>query len=647
MLVCDPRSHEARARVVGMLCALGAVDVKEQARGQDLVTGSGRGWAAAAIAPPAVEPTCGADIYTDGRDVLVWAGEVFLPPAWRGGIQARNPQENTSAALLRRLQTLGVEALADVDGAFCGAWYDRSRDRWVVFNDKLGLVPVFFWAQDDRLTVSPKAWLTWQATGETLEVSRLGVADLLRTENMVADHTLIKGIHWLEAGHALEWGANPLHCRSYWDFHYRPPAADDENEAIDRCLAVLVETVQRHTACESPLMLGISGGLDSRMFLAVCERIGRIPACFTAGWSFADDVRYGRRLARLARAAYEWVPLDEYSMGDRLVEAIIETDGLHSVAHLAPATAITAYLQSHTGSVLLEGYLQGVLGGAYVPEDEDVAPQQPAHRSPWARERLHAGGDFDLIDGLLQPELAMESCRRWKARIDDTYRRAPADDPLEKAEYTIASGRSGRIDVPGTALLRRDVLVRNPACDRLMLDWHAGTPARMRRGKRLFMELIRRRFPRFARVQRTGYSGLPITENRWLRQYHWQREKVYRWWLARRFPRVRQWGTGGRAMRAWTFDTWRRTGGLDLLTDPDARVLNWVERERLLNLWDQAPGDPAQVGPLLSLATIEIMVRRLEALPRSANDVQMDLVRFGSFDGPAAPGALTVTTVGA
>ena len=620
-----------------MLHALGTVGRTGEFAADGVVAGSGSGWAAAAIPPPACEPTCGAGIYSDGRDLLAWAGEMFLPDAWKLSARQETPQRAIGTAVLDRIRHQGAAVLADVDGAFCGAWYDGDRRRWTVFNDRLGLIPVFYGLSEERLVVGPQARLTWQATGEPLTINELGVADLLRCENMAEDHTLIGGIRWLRGGHLLEWSSEGgQRTRRYWDFQHRGDPECNKDGVIDGYVNALERTIRRHADSCGPLRLGISGGLDSRMYLGFCKRVGRMPACFTAGWAFGDDLRYGRRVARAAGAPHEWVEMEEASLPDRLVDAIVETDGLHSAAHLAPATAMKAYLQEYPGSVLLEGYLHGVLGGAYVPSDEDIARDVPPHRSAWARRRLHAGGEFDLIDGLLSPELAAESHTQWQSRVDDAYRGAPTDDPLAKAEHAIASSRSGRIDVLGTGLLRGDVLVRNPACDRIMLDWHARTPIRMRRGKRVFLEVIRRHFPRLARVQRTSSSGLPIAEDRWLREYCWQREKLHRWWVGRRHPWTRCWGTGGRAIRAWTFETWRRSGRLDDLVADDARVLNWVRRTPLQRLWDHARSDPLRAGPLLSLATIEFMVRRLERLPAGLVVPTDDPVRFRAFDPSSA-----------
>ena len=44
-------------------------------------------------------------------------------------------------------------------------------------------------------------------------------------------------------------------------------------------------------------------------------------------------------------------------------------------------------------------------------------------------------------------------------------------------------------------------------------------------------------------------------------------------------------------------------------------ALNWVKRDRLLTLWNRAIENSLEAVPVLTLATIELMVRRLESLP--------------------------------
>jgi hypothetical protein len=198
--------------------------------------------------------------------------------------------------------------------------------------------------------------------------------------------------------------------------------------------------------------------------------------------------------------------------------------------------------------------------------------------------------------------------------VDETYAAAPVKNPLKKAEYVILSGRSGRNNVAGTRLLQEHALVRCPGCDKQMLDWYSTVSLRTWRGKKPFITLLRWRFPSTAAVPRSGSSGLPLTDDWLWREYCWQREKMYRWCVQRRHPWTREWGISGTAMRAWTFHHWQKSGALDMLTRKDARILEWVDRDALMDVWHLGRQNPLKGTQLLDLATVETMIRWLEEI---------------------------------
>lgn len=606
LMVCDPAEGKASALLEGMLAAL------PDARSATWELASGSEWAVAAIAPPVGESTCGTYVLDTPTDLLIWAGEIILPSTWWNGSEPRT-HEAVSRIIVNHLRNDGLELLAQIDGGFCAAWYDRVQARWLIFNDKMGQIPLFWAAEEPRLVVSSQAWLTWRGIGTPLQISSTAVADMIRTQNMTEDHTLIEGVHWLPRSHALSWGHGGVgYCR-YWEFNYEGEQIENEDEALDLYLQSITSTMQRNAAGKSNLMLGISGGLDSRIFLAVCEQIGRVPHCFTSGWPFYEDVRFGRKLARVAGAAHDFLQLEEAGLGGSLEQAIIDTDGLQSAAHLSPIVPIRPYLRQHTGSVLLEGFFHGLVGGCAVPSEDDAAAHHTPHKSRWARATLHSGGAFAAVNDLLKPSLARDSQQEWDSRIDRVFRSAPARDAVGQAEYTMVHGRMGRVDVLGTGLLRPDVLLRNPASDRLMLDWHQRVSPRLRRGRAIYLAALRRAFPRFARVQRAdGCGALPISTDRLQREYAWQLDRAHRLYASLRFPMARRWGTSSAALRAWAFDVWKRSGRLDVLIDPSARILNWTRRDAVMELWASADASPKPAVPLLTLATIEVMCRWLE-----------------------------------
>jgi hypothetical protein len=185
-------------------------------------------------------------------------------------------------------------------------------------------------------------------------------------------------------------------------------------------------------------------------------------------------------------------------------------------------------------------------------------------------------------------------------------------------------------------LLRTNTVVRSPGTARTWLDFFASLPADWRRGKRLYMQILRRRFPRFARIQRANYSGLPISDGRWLREYCWQREKLQRLWSRVRYPQTRRWQAWIDHLTMWIFDNWRQGGDLQLLLEPDARILNWVDRTQLFHLWSLASYQPSLAWIMMTAGTIETMVRWLERCRRLQTPVDRVGFRFiETRPGPA------------
>src|SRR5690606_9179003 len=125
-LICHPDPRESRARITRMLAGMGT-PVSETVR-----AAAGTNWAAAVVPPAAVEPTCGADLFHDGADILLWAGEVVLPDSAVPLSSRDTPARAISRWLLAGLRCNGIEIAAQLDGAFHGAWYDGRRRQWTV-----------------------------------------------------------------------------------------------------------------------------------------------------------------------------------------------------------------------------------------------------------------------------------------------------------------------------------------------------------------------------------------------------------------------------------------------------------------------------------------------------------------------------------
>ena len=241
-MVVDPRPGQAAQDVDRALTLLGA-----SSSAASITAACGTGWAAAAIAPPGNPAGGGAGLSTRGGSALIWTGDMILPAEWSfdpTGLCPPDPGE----ILLARLMKGGVEVLAQVDGPFCGAWYDAPAARWVVFNDRFGLLPVFYAVRDERLAVATTAALAWQLSGLELTFDEHGIVDVLRAMNVTQDRTLIRGVHWLVGGHTLvreRLTGERSRClvSRYWEFRQQAEMFATPAQAADAYLDAFQRTV--------------------------------------------------------------------------------------------------------------------------------------------------------------------------------------------------------------------------------------------------------------------------------------------------------------------------------------------------------------------------------------------------------------------
>ncbi|MBD3299425.1 MAG: hypothetical protein GF341_12265 [candidate division Zixibacteria bacterium] len=171
----------------------------------------------------------------------------------------------------------------DSGGLFCAT--DRVRG-----------IPLFYHIDDGRVTVSSTTTDLLPRVDDH-RIDDASAVELLLGGFVLGNRTLVSGIHKLKAAEYLELspdeGMSQLRIASHYQFL---PAADTvtspesrESELHDRLDAAL--TPLTHCSDDRTLLVSLSGGLDSRLALAILHRQGaRNLTAFTYGPETFEDV---------------------------------------------------------------------------------------------------------------------------------------------------------------------------------------------------------------------------------------------------------------------------------------------------------------------------------------------------------------------
>lgn len=201
--------------------------------------------------------------------------------------------------LTDRMQFQDGSAIAGGAGYGIGIYVDSEGVTWIGA-DILGLFPVYYHADADRLLFSTSPALIAACPGFKPEFNARGLVGNLLTMHMVGGQTLWKDIRRLSPGHALQWkrgeGAREVavNVLTPGEAHF----GESYEKHMQRVDEALLGAAQRESTGAGTGML-LSGGLDSRMLAMYLRRAVKSPVhCVTSGAPEDLEMRIAARVAR-------------------------------------------------------------------------------------------------------------------------------------------------------------------------------------------------------------------------------------------------------------------------------------------------------------------------------------------------------------
>lgn len=196
--------------------------------------------------------------------LLWWTGYLANVAELQHRLGQTGPEARDPLTLLARAYRIwGSRLSAHVDGEFALAIYDPASGTACVTHDELGLRPLFYRADGDRLEFGSHLCRLTDRIGPQ-PIDEDYVADYLATGEHAGSCTPFAGISRLAPGHAFEWapaGSRLVDCRTLLEEGDR--IEDDEDVIDERFRALASAAVAAATVGEDSLLCELSGGLDS------------------------------------------------------------------------------------------------------------------------------------------------------------------------------------------------------------------------------------------------------------------------------------------------------------------------------------------------------------------------------------------------
>jgi len=304
-------------------------------------------------------------------NIVVYNGEIYNFRELRRDLESEGyafSSQCDTEVLLLAYRRWGAACLERFIGMFAFAIFDVSRRELFLARDRLGIKPLYYFADARQFVFASETKAILQADGVERRIDRHALPELVAFRYLTAGRTLLRDVRELEPGHQLIVSATGLRAQRWWDV---PTAvAGRQLTAIrfqERLEEHLQQSVRYRLIADVPVGCALSGGVDSSLVTALaCEAATSTMRSFTIGFAAAefDERPWAQTVAqRLGIENYSQV-LGEEEFHERLPRLTWHMDepinhpnsvGIWLLARLA-REKVTVLLSGEGGDELLGGY---------------------------------------------------------------------------------------------------------------------------------------------------------------------------------------------------------------------------------------------------------------------------------------------------
>jgi asparagine synthase (glutamine-hydrolysing) len=219
-------------------------------------------------------------MHTEDGVTLVFNGEIYNYVALRDELIARGYSFKTRSdteVILNLYHAEGCEGFKKLNGMFAVAIHDSRSDELVLVRDQIGIKPLYYLLDSDRLLFGSEIKSILAALSSKPAVNPQAVWDFLSLRYVPPPSTIWKGIFKLEPGHLLRYSLKTRRAdiACFWQPNLTPEPFDAGRNYLREFEDQFLAAVQSHiVASDVPVGTFLSGGLDSGAICAASIELG-------------------------------------------------------------------------------------------------------------------------------------------------------------------------------------------------------------------------------------------------------------------------------------------------------------------------------------------------------------------------------------
>ena len=222
-----------------------------------------------------------------------------LSPTLLNGFVCGKPSHEAESYLSQVVLSEGLAGLKQVSGNFCGYTINSDKQELSVYNDRLGMVDLYFMQQGNDWLITNEYWSAVEALS-TYTIDELAIQQLLNFAYMHWGSTYLSEIELCQPATmiTIDLATKKVKKReTYWE-HRPQVTVSNRRQAKDQLIdAIKTGVEESFNESDASYMLANSGGLDSRWNMHCAKELEKKFVAYTyAGKLNSDAIHISKRV---------------------------------------------------------------------------------------------------------------------------------------------------------------------------------------------------------------------------------------------------------------------------------------------------------------------------------------------------------------
>lgn len=265
-----------------------------------------------------------------GRYALVFNGEIYNYQEVRSRLNDYPFKTHSdSEVVIAAYATWGPKGLEYLNGMFAFAIWDHQEKILFAARDRVGKKPLFYHEGLSHFIFSSevRGLLASGLWDGKLDETQLD--EFFKYQAAQHDHTLVKGVRRLPAGHYILVQKGQMTMHRYWGYDHLRPSSDDLTTARQKVKELFMDSIRLRMVSDVPVGAFLSGGIDSSLVVACMAEQSTAPVhTFTVSFDEKqyDESAFAKIITDRYRTDHHLIRVKPESFLDSLDEILASMD---------------------------------------------------------------------------------------------------------------------------------------------------------------------------------------------------------------------------------------------------------------------------------------------------------------------------------